>query len=162
MAKQTTSKQYLFQLQLVYGAQAMTLLVFGLVAYTISSSKGAQIYQGENTLVYILAAVLIASLTAAHFLFNLLVRKIDKQPNLKSKLQKYQSAVLIRSAVLEFPGLFASVICILSGNLLPLMGVAVILIVFFLLRPSVRSVIQDLNLSTQEKAILENPSSALS
>ncbi|MBA4057310.1 MAG: hypothetical protein C0490_21530, partial [Marivirga sp.] len=72
------------------------------------------------------------------------------------------SAILIRSAILEFPGLFASVICILTGSLLPMMGVAVILIIFFLLRPSIRGITQDLNLSNQEKATLENPSSILS
>lgn len=162
MANQTTSKQYLLQLQLIYGTQAMTLLVFGIVAYFISSSKESQTVQSENILVYILAGIVIISLSAAHFVFNLLIRKIDNKISLKSKLQKYQSAMLIRSAVLEFPGLFAGVVCILSGNLLPLMGVAIILIVFFLLRPSIGGIIQDLNLSTSEKIVLENPAGILS
>lgn len=161
MTNETTSKQYLFQLQLIYGAQAMTLLVMGIAAYFITA-EGPQNYQMDNGLVYALAAVVIVALTAAHFLFNLLVRKIDMHLDLRSKLQKYQSAVIIRSAVLEFPGLLASVICILTGNLLPLMGVAVILVVFFILRPSVSSIIQDLNLSNREKAILENSSSVIS
>lgn len=162
MANQSTSKQYLFQLQLIYSAQAMTLFVFGIVAYFIATSTESESIQPENILIYILAGIVIFSLSAAHFVFNVLIRKIDQNLSLKPKLQKYQSAILIRSAVLEFPGLFAGVVCILSGNPLPLMGVAIILVVFFLLRPSTRGIIQDLNLSTQEKIVLENPAGILS
>jgi hypothetical protein len=161
MNNQTTSKQYLFQLQLIHGAQVMTLLVFGVVAYFISSSKEPETIQSENILTYVLAATVIVSLSAAHFIFNLFIRKMDKNTGLKSKLQKYQTAVLIRSAVLEFPGLFAGVVCILSGSLLPLMGLAVVLAVFVLLRPSVTAIIRDLALSAQEKMVLENPNSTL-
>lgn len=161
MALQTTSKQYLSQLRMIYSAQAMALFIFGLVAYFISQSEAPETLESENFLIYILAGILIVALSAAHFVFNILIRKIDKQLGLKTKLEKYQVAILIRSALLEVPGFVASVICILTGSLLPLMGVAVVLIIFFLLRPSVNGIVQDLNLTIQEKVMLENPENIL-
>jgi len=161
MTNQPTSKQYLFQLNVIYGAQAFFMLVFGVVAYLVSQSTQHVEDSMESLLIYILVAAVIASLTGAHFAFNLIIQRIDKNLTLKIKLQKYLSAVLIRSALLELPGLFASVICILTGSPLPLMAVLLILAVFFLLRPSTSQIIQDLSLSQQEKGILEDPKSIL-
>lgn len=157
MASQTTSRQYLFQLQLIYGAQAMAVLVFGVVAAFIGPSAQPEAVYSPTIMIYVLGGAVVVALSASHFVFNLMVGKIDRNLALKPKLQKYQSAVLIRSAILEFPGLFASVICILSGSLLPLIPVALILIVFYFLRPSVAGIVQDLGLPVGEKLILENP-----
>lgn len=157
MTNQLTSKQYLIQLRLIYGAQAFFMLAFGAVAFVLSQSTQHAEDSFANLLIYALVAAVIASLTGAHFIFNFIIQRVDKALPLKSKLQKYLSAVLIRSALLEFPGLFASVVCILTGSLLPLMVVLLILIVFFLLRPSTSQIIQDLSLSHEEKGILEDP-----
>ena len=161
MASPITSKQYLFQLKLIYGAQAFFMFVFGAVAFVVSQSAQPQEESFSRLLLYILVAVVITSLTAAHFVFNLMVQRISNTLTLKSKLQKYLTALLVRSALLEFPGLFGSVVSILTGTQLPLMAVLFILIVFFLLRPSSGQISQDLHLSPPEKRILEEPGSTL-
>ena len=161
MASQLTSKQYLFQLNLIYGAQAFFMLVFGVVAFVMGQSTRPSEESFAGLLIYILVAVVITSLTGAYFLFNLMVQRIGKDLTLKIKLQKYLTAILMRSALLEFPGLFASVVSILTGTQLPLMAVMFILFVFFMLRPSTAQIIQDLNLSPTERGMLEDPRSTL-
>lgn len=156
MANQVTSNQYLFQLNLIYGAQAFFMVVFGLIAFVMNQSTHNSDDSYNSLLLYTLVAVTIGSMMSAHFVFNLLVQRIDQNLSLKIKLQKYLSTVLIRSALLEFPGLFASVVSILTGSLYPLIGVLLILIVFFLLRPSTSQIIIDLSLSPKEKEMLED------
>ena len=161
MARPITSKQYLFQLNLIYGAQAFFMLVFGAVAFVVSQSAQPLEESFSRLLLYVLVAVVISSLTAAYFVFNLMIQRISNGIALKSKLQKYLTALLVRSALLEFPGLFASVVTILTGSQLPLIAVLFILIVFFLLRPSSGQISQDLNLSQSEKGMLEDLGSTL-
>ena len=161
MARPITSKQYLFQLNLIYGAQAFFMLVFGAVAFVVSQSAQPLEESFSRLLLYVLVAVVITSLTAAYFVFNLMIQRISNGIALKSKLQKYLTALLVRSALLEFPGLFASVVTILTGSQLPLIAVLFILIVFFLLRPSSGQISQDLNLSQSEKGMLEDPGSTV-
>lgn len=159
MARPITSKQYLFQLNLIYGAQAFFMLVFGAVAFVVSQSTQPLEESFSRLLLYVLVAVIITSLTASYFVFNLMIQRISNGIALKSKLQKYLTALLVRSALLEFPGLFASVVTILTGSQLPLIAVLFVLIVFFLLRPSSGQISQDLNLSQSEKGMLEEPGS---
>ena len=161
MARPITSKQYLFQLNLIYGAQAFFMLVFGAVAFVVSQSVQPLEESFSRLLLYVLVAAVITSLTAAHVVFNLMIQRISNGIALKSKLQKYLTALLVRSALLEFPGLFASVVTILTGSQLPLIAVLFILIVFFLLRPSSGQISQDLNLSQPAKGMLEDPGSTV-
>lgn len=137
------------------------MLVFGAVAFVVSQSVQPLEESFSRLLLYVLVAVVITSLTAAYFVFNLMIQRISNGIALKSKLQKYLTALLVRSALLEFPGLFASVVTILTGSQLPLIAVLFILIVFFLLRPSSGQISQDLNLSQSEKGMLEDPGSTL-
>ena len=160
MTPQLTSKQYLFQLNLIYGAQVFFMLAFAVAAFVISQSTQPDL-RFATLLIYVLGAILIAALSGAHFIFNMMIKRIEPNFSLRTKLQKYLTASLVRSALLEFPGLFGSVVCILTGTQLPLMAVLFILIVFVMLRPSAAQIIRDLNLSPTEKVSLENPQSTL-
>lgn len=159
MAGQLTSKQYFFQLNLIYGAQAIFMLIFGAVAFVMSQSAQPSEGPVDSLLLFVLGVIVVASLSGAHFTYNILVQRIDKDISLKTKLQKYLTAVLARSALLEFPALFASVVCILAGSQLPLITVLFVLIVFYMLRPSAAQIIRELNLSQAERGMLEDPQS---
>ncbi len=78
MASQTTSRQYLFQLQLIYGAQAMAVLVFGVVAAFIGSSAQPEAVYSPTIMIYVLGGAIVVALSASHFVFNLMVGKIDR------------------------------------------------------------------------------------
>lgn len=161
MARPLTSKQYLFQLNLIYGGQAFFILVFGAVVFLMNQSSPPTESPSATVMSYILVAVVIASLTTAHFIFGMMVKRIAREIVLKDKLQKYLTAVLVRSAVLEFPGLVASVISLVTGSQVPLIAVLFIVVVFFILRPTTGQIIGDLSLSHQEAGILKGPESTL-
>ena len=72
---------------------------------------------------------------------------------------KYQTAVLIRSACFEMPGLVAAVSALITGDNSFLLFTAIVIVLFLLVRPSVYTITSDLNLSQGERNLLENPSS---
>jgi hypothetical protein len=159
-SKAFTSKQYLSQLNLIYYFQAGVMLVFAAVVFgLVYSGKIATDMTATDASIhtYALIFIVVAGFSAAHYLYQYRLSKIDKTLDLRTKMPKYLGALLLRSACLELPGLYASVVFFLSGNyyllLIPIFsGVA-----FFLLRPTVDTIADDMALSPKEKSQLNNP-----
>ena len=105
---------------------------------------------------------MIIGLAGAYFMFRLMVGKIDKSLPLKTKMPKYAQALLIRSALLELPGLFAGIAAYMSGQLMHLAGAMVIFMIFILLRPTRNSIAFDLQLSAHERALIEKDDAVIS
>jgi hypothetical protein len=83
--------------------------------------------------------------------------RIDKGLPLKSKMPKYIGILLVRSACLELPGLFAAIVFFLNGNFYLLFIPIFIAVVFYLLRPTPSSIADDLRLTPEERTLIDNP-----
>ena len=161
MKQSITSKQYFFTLNLTYYMQAFAVFFFALVVWYLVS-QGMQPVANDNMWMVVVPVVMILGLSGAYFIFRLMLGKIDKSLPLTMKMPKYAQALLVRSALLELPGLFAGVAAYLSGQLMHLAGAMMIFMVFMLLRPSRNSIAYDLQLSPKEKEALENSESVVS
>ncbi|HYG18752.1 MAG TPA: hypothetical protein VD816_07480, partial [Ohtaekwangia sp.] len=106
---------------------------------------------------YAMALLFAVSLTAAHFAFKKILHKAGSLSDIKSKMTRYTTACIVRSALFEVPGLFAAVIVLVTGNILALAGSLVALLLLLFFRPSRQQVVQDLNLTIQEMLMLESP-----
>lgn len=160
MSQSFTSQKYLSQINLIYFAQAGIMLAFAAVVFAL-------IYSGyfipttdealTNTLSYLLVVVVVAGYAGAHFIYRLMLSRIDKNKDLKKKMPGYLVAILTRSACLELPALLASVVMFMTGNLY-LMAIPIFtFIVFYLMRPTPSSIAEDLQLSAKEKDMLNDP-----
>ena len=160
MTRGTTSRQYLLQLNIIYGAQVFTLIAFGTIAFALRPKENPDT-EFSTILHYALAALLVLSLFGAHFIFKLVLDGIDPAQPIGNKLQKFLTALLIRAAFLEVSGLFSGVVMLLTGSTIPLMVLALIILLFYFFRPTISQLVQELKLSVQEKTLLENPDSEL-
>ncbi len=159
MSKTFTSKQYFTQLNLVYFAQAGIMLLFTAVIFALvyfgkmatSADENAQLFT------YTLVAVVIVGFSAAHFLYNFQLSKIDRSLSLQKKMPKYLGVLLMRSACLELPGLLATIVFFMTGNYYLLLIPVFIAVVFYLLRPTPATITEDLHLTPEERRLLENP-----
>ncbi len=158
----TTSKSTLSVLNIIYFSLIMMLTLFGAVVFFINVS-GEVASDPELTLLlrYVLFGLLPIGLGAGYFIFKQFMQTIPPPQSLREKLMKYQTAVLIRSACFEMPGLVGAVAAFITGDNSFLLFTAIVIVLFLLLRPSVYTITSDLNLSRGERAILENPSSPL-
>jgi hypothetical protein len=152
-----TIKNTLRTQQIIYGAQATVLFVFGAVVYYLitSGTLGKADYSMALTFQTIILVLVPASIAAGYFLFKSMVARVDKKLSLHEKLKKHFSLVIVRNALLEVPGLFCCVAAFLTVDTLFLAGVPVILFVFLLLRPTTHSMALDLNLNPSEARQLE-------
>ncbi|UOE47733.1 hypothetical protein MTO98_25305 [Mucilaginibacter sp. SMC90] len=115
---------------------------------------------GNDMLVYIVPIFAVSCFIASHMLFLKLLGNIKSDATLKAKLMAYQSATIVRLALLEGPSLFAIVGFLLTGKLI-LIGISVVLIAYFIyLRPSRQKIEDDLTLGYEEKAELDGTGKA--
>lgn len=160
MSKMLTSRQYLKHLNIMFFAQAGAMLFFSFIIFgLVELGKIAPSSDPEltDTFSYILMAVIIICFSSAHFVYQVMVNKIDHTLPLTKKMPRYLGPLLIRSAMLEIPGLFAAIVFFLTGNIYLLLIPLFIAIVFFLLRPTAEGIAQDLRLSPADAALLKNP-----
>jgi hypothetical protein len=157
-----TSKSTLSMLNIIYFSLMMTMTLFGTIVFFLTNS-GTIETNSELTMMlrYLLCALLATGLGTAYFIFNKLLKSINASLSLREKLMKYQTAILIRSACFEMPGLLGAVATFITGDTSFLLFTAIVLVLFLLERPSVYNITKDLSLSQAEKTILENPSSPL-
>jgi hypothetical protein len=164
MSQSTTSKQYLSQMNLIYFVQAGVMLVFaGVVFALVYSGKFAPSTDKELTdkLTYLLLVIVIGGLSGSHFLYRNILSRIDKSLDLKKKMPRYLGALMLRSACLELPGLAASVVFFMTANYYLLAIPIFTFLVFFMLRPTPSSIVEDMQLSDKEKAMLNNPNAVI-
>jgi hypothetical protein len=163
MKKRITSKHYFQTMNLVYYMQVVSLLLFGIVVmFLIMRGNKSDAPAADAQWVYVLPIVLIVALATSYFLFRALVSKIEPSLKLQDKLPKYSSAVIVRSALLELPGLFSAIVAYMTFEIFYLGATALILLAMMIMRPSRQSVTEDINLSQKERALLDNPEAVVS
>jgi hypothetical protein len=163
MKKRITSKQYFQTMNLVYYMQVVSLLLFGIVVmFLIMRSSKADAPADDAQWVYVLPIVLIVALGTSYFLFRAMVSKIEPALKLQDKLPRYSSAVIVRSALLELPGLFSGIVAYMTFEIFYLGATFLIMVAMIIMRPSRQAVTEDLNLSQKERALLDNPEAVVS
>jgi hypothetical protein len=147
---------------MVYYSQAITVLLFGgVVAFLITQNQQGAV--GDNTSwMYIVTIVLISSVAMAYFIFRLLLGKIKQPMRIQDKMPRYSKALLVRSALLELPGLLAAVAAFITANLHFLSVTLLVVLMFIFLRPTKNTIANDLSLSTKERALLDNDGAVIS
>lgn len=164
MSKTLTSRQYLSQLNTIYFSQAGIMLIFTAIVFALSYIGTLAVTTDESLssiLTYSLLAVVILGFSASHFLYAYLASKIDKDLPLQKKMPKYTGVIMVRSACLELPGMFAAIVFFITGNTFILLIPIFISIVFILLRPTASLITTDLNLSSEDRDLLNNPESII-
>lgn len=163
MAATISSRDFFRRISLIYFAQMIMLVVFAGVGYFLI--EGGSLGEPNNELAVLLQKIIIVavpvSMAAAYFVFRFATRNIPPQSTLSQKMNKYFVAVIIRSALLEVPGLLVVVAAIATAQSLLLIIIPVILFVFALLRPTPSAAAQDLELSPEEREQVENPEAAI-
>ena len=79
------------------------------------------------------------------------------QPDLKSKLIAYRTALLLRWAPIEVLNLFIAVLYFVTAQAMYLYGAVIFMAVFFTLWPHRANIVAKLGLSTDEQQQLDDP-----
>lgn len=159
-----TTKSVLTALNLIYFSLVLVMASLGLIVLYLNYTGNplAETDPGFALLLrYVLFALLPIGMGMGYFIFKQTLKPINASMTLKEKLFKYQTALLIRSACFELPGLMGSVVALITGDNTFLLFTAIVVVLFLLARPTLYTLTSDLNLSASERSILENPSAPL-
>lgn len=160
---QSTSKQYFMVLTILHGALLFGQLAFGIAAYYLVDSgqfgqDGAEILPVFQLMAPMMA---VAGIFAGIFLSRKRIEAARGLTGLKAKLDEYRTAMIIKLALMEAPSMFAIVCFLLTGSQLFIGISGLILLVFILQRPVASKLMDDLQLSPEERAVLENGESVI-
>jgi hypothetical protein len=137
-------------IKIIHIALIMGVLAFLMFVLFTTNNLTFKSYDGS---IYALVVpfVFIIGITVGAFIYK---RSISGD-TLTSKLQKYQSASIIRAAFLEVPALLAAAITMITANQYYLIYtiLSVLMMVFYL--PSKSKFANDLDLSLEEKSQLD-------
>ena len=92
----------------IHYAYCFATLAFGTVAMFITNDTSLS-FNGpsDDFFLYLVPFIAIGGTLVGHFIFNTNLKEVQQKPSLQEKLSGYQSARLIRLALIEGPSLFA-------------------------------------------------------
>jgi hypothetical protein len=152
-----TPKNALKTTSIIHLALLAGQVLFMIVAYiTNKNIKYFDYKDSRNDVFFYIAPLMAITCTVVGgFLFNQQLGKFHQQAagsgkTLSEKLQAYQSALIVRYALLEGPSLFGIVCFLITGNLFYLLISTCLIITMISLRPSVNAAEAYLQLSYDE------------
>jgi uncharacterized membrane protein len=160
MNEPISSKTLLTTMNMIYFSLVFIMAFFAAYVFYLNYTESLIVDSDEDyiqLLRYVLFGLTPIGVAAGYFTFKQQLSSLEPASKLRDKLGKYQTAILIRSAGLELPGLFGAIAAMLTGENTFLLFTLVVIVIFILLRPTPYTMTNDLGLSQSEKSILENP-----
>ena len=156
---QQTTQQYFKALTVLHYALTTGITLFIVIAYFL---RGAIAPNNDETLAgifqYMVPALAFICITAGNVLFKKRMNDSKTKNSLAEKLNNYRAAFILRDALLEGAALFAIIAYMLCSRWI-LLGVAILLLLIFVfIKPTKDKLVKDLELSSDETAIIEDDS----
>lgn len=157
-----TSKQYFTSQSLIHIALIAGQVLFAGVTIFLRFSNSVDTNpELRQAFVYIVPVLAAAGIFASLQIFKLMLGKAKEKPHLYKKISAYGSAMIVRYAVLEAPSLLGIVAFFLTGEYFFLATSVLIIALFFMVRPSKDKLIEELELTSQEAALVNNPDAVI-
>lgn len=156
-----TPQKFLKSLSLIHLALAFGLILFAGVTVFLNSGKETAIRYTDDVFVNVLPVLALVCILTSITLFKKQLITLQSKDSLKDKLKGYQSAFIVRLALLEGPCLFGIVCYLVTGNFFHLIVAGLIILYFISLRPGKEKVETDLKLSHEQQVQFEKSEESL-
>lgn len=151
MNKTSKASQQLKVVQIIYGALIMgVVLLSAFLFYTLETPFFK--FDKNDLYTIVVPVVGICGVFVSLMVYKRLLLKITAKDNLHHKLAKFQSATIVKGALIEGPALFSSFMVTQTNNLLFYIYTAVLVIVMYLLFPTKQRFKKDVTLRLNEKS----------
>lgn len=154
-----TPKIYFTTINILFLALMAGQVVFAGVLFFLSQTqKRVELITPEihQTLLWIVPAVAVAGITLGWVVFNSKLKSLWHKDNLAEKLKGYQTAMVVRLAIMEGPSLLALILFYITGDYTFLGVSAFIILAFLFNKPSRPAIIRHLQLHDDERMLLED------
>lgn len=148
------SKGFFQTLKLIHISLVAGLTIFSVFAFVQNNGFNADINTDSN-LLYMVPVVALLGYFGSQVLFKKMVSKVQVTDSLQTKLNHYQTASIMKYALIEGPAFIALFVYYTTGNALPLVIAGCLLAYLFVQRPTKEKVISGLNLNSDERRALD-------
>lgn len=149
---QNTPRTFMRTLFLMYIALLIGQLFFlGFVLFFFRDNPISVDATTKEILFYLALFVTVGGLTGSRIIFKNKVEKLKKESALSRKLMGFQTATVIRFALIEAPAMLNIIAYLLTGDDNYLYIIAILIGYFMVLKPSKAQVERELQLSHEEK-----------
>lgn len=155
---QLTTGEYLKALKVIHIGLIAGVAIFLIIAVVLLlTGFEPELKELEMILLGVTAVAAISGIFAGNLIFRKRLEQLIELKNLDEKLTGYQSALIVKLALIEGPAFFTVVAYLLTANML-FPAIAVLLVfVMVLSAPRKNKLISDLNLSLTETNVLNKP-----
>ncbi|MEN8125479.1 MAG: hypothetical protein ABFR32_10155 [Bacteroidota bacterium] len=138
-------------LSIIHLVLSLGIIFFGTIVYLQVSETNFDISKTDDTFFYLVPILAIGGIWVSNFLFNQKINEIPKNTTLIEKLAAYQTASIIKYALLEGPAFLGIIAFMEDGNLLYLLISGLLVLYLFYQKPTKDKIEIDLNLSEEQK-----------
>ena len=144
-------ESFLKSISIIHLALLAGQVIFAIIAYAQSVKVFFGISYMDDVFMYIVPLAAIFGFIAGYRIFKKQLAAIRSKNSLGEKIIAYQTALIIRYALLEGPCLLAVWAYLNNNNLFYLMVAGLLIVYFIFLRPTMEKVENDLDLNFNEK-----------
>ncbi len=157
-----TSGNYFKSIKIIHLALVTGVVFFALISILLQAKGFGTVGQEiDNVLLIVVPIFVLAGIFASNFVFKKKLSEVRKKSNLKEKMEEYQSALIIKLALIEGPSFFAVITYLLTDNYIYLGLTAILIIVFIIYAPNKTKFITDLELTKNESDLINNSESEI-
>src|SRR5690606_1016406 len=146
-----TPKTFLKTLSVLHLIIFAGILLLASYIFSLDNNATLNVFPKNDIFFYIVPALALLCFIGSNFIFKTYLNSITTNNTLKGKLSGYQSASLIKYALIEAPAFLAIIMFMNEGNLYYMIIAGVLIAYFFMLRPSKEKIINDLNLNMEHR-----------
>lgn len=149
--QELTPNKFVQTLTIIYMALLSGLLFFIAIVFFQFDGGMTPTFDTSDTLLLIYPVIAIGAIVVSQMIFKKLLVTAQNKPDLKSKLGSYQTASIIKFAMIEGPAFLGIVFSMTTGNT-AFIAIAIVLVIFLILqKPSRAKVESDLNLRGDDR-----------
>ena len=149
-------KKFLKTLSTLHMAFCAAVLVFSIVILIVIEDYSIFDRLNINSIYYIFPFVAVTVVYASQFIYRSIINNLKPKSDLNKKLAIYQTANVIRYAMIEGPSILCIVACLITNQLVFIIIAWCILAYLYTLKPTKEKLIKDLSLNFEERTELNN------
>ncbi|WP_430412559.1 hypothetical protein [Kordia sp.] len=144
--QELTPNKYIKSLSIIHMTLLAGMILFGGFVLFQFSGGITPALDTNDTLLLVFPVIVVVAILASQAIFKKLIVATESKTDLKSKLVGYQTATIIKLALIEGPAFFGIVLSMTTGNT-AYIAIAIVLVIYFLLqKPTLTKVERDLKL----------------
>ncbi len=158
---QLTPNGFIKTLSIIHLALLSGLIIFLIIAYTQNKVWQLNLNDTSDVFLFIAPILAVGGILVGNFLYNNQINALSNKNSLREKLTGFQTASIMKYALIEGPALLAIVSSMNNGNLFYIIIAIALIVYFYFQKPTKEKIESNLKLNSEQKMQFNNADKAI-